>query len=80
VRAPSKDKCDNKKKKFYDELERAFDQFPKHHTKILLGEVNAKMEREDIFKPTTVTGSLHETDYDNGDKVVNFATSKNIVV
>jgi hypothetical protein len=35
---------------FYDELERVFDKFPKYHMKILLGDFNAKVDREDIFK------------------------------
>jgi hypothetical protein len=36
--------------------------------------------REDIFKPTIGSESLHETSIDNGVRVVNFATSKNLVV
>jgi hypothetical protein len=44
--------------------------------KLLLGNFNAKAGREDIFKPTTWDQSL----YDNGVRVVNFATSKNITV
>jgi endonuclease/exonuclease/phosphatase family metal-dependent hydrolase len=63
---------------FYDELERVFDKFPKYHMKILLGNFNAKVGREDIFKPTL--GSLHEISNDNGVRIVNFATSKNLIV
>jgi hypothetical protein len=37
---------------FYEELERIFDKCPKYHMKILLGDLNAKVGREDIFKPT----------------------------
>jgi hypothetical protein len=48
--------------------------------KILLGDFNAKVGREDIFKPTIGNGSLHETSNDNGVRVINFATSKNLVV
>jgi hypothetical protein len=48
--------------------------------KILLGDFNAKVGREDIFKPTIENGSLHETSNDNGVRIVNFATSKNLVV
>jgi hypothetical protein len=48
--------------------------------KILLGDLNAKVGREDIFKPTTGNESLHEISNDNGIRVVNFATSKNLVV
>jgi DNA repair ATPase RecN len=48
--------------------------------KILLGDFNAKLGREDIFKPTIGNESLHEDSNDNEVRVVNFATSKNIVV
>jgi hypothetical protein len=44
--------------------------------KILLGDFNAKVEREDIFEPTIGNESLHETSNDTGVRVVNFATSK----
>jgi CMP-2-keto-3-deoxyoctulosonic acid synthetase len=47
--------------------------------KILLGDFNAKAGREDIFKPTTGNESLHEIRNDNGVRVVNFATSKNLI-
>jgi hypothetical protein len=40
----------------------------------LLGDFSANVGREDIFKPTTA----HESD--NGARVINFATSKNLTV
>jgi hypothetical protein len=48
--------------------------------KMLLGDLNAKVGREDICKPTIGNESLHEISYDNGERVVNFATSKILVV
>jgi hypothetical protein len=36
---------------FYEELELVFEKFPKYHMNILL-DFNAKVGREDIFKPT----------------------------
>jgi hypothetical protein len=80
VHAPTEDKIDDVKDRFYKELERVFDKFPKYHTKSLLGNFIAKIGREDIFKPTIGNGSLHETSNDNGVRVVNFATSKNLIV
>jgi hypothetical protein len=50
-----------------------FHKFPKYHTKILLGDLNVKAIREDIFKPTIGNESLHEISNDNGVRVVNFA-------
>jgi hypothetical protein len=51
VHAPTKDKTDDVKDSFYEELERVFDKFPKYRIKILLGDFNAKVGREYIFKP-----------------------------
>ena len=47
---------------------------------MLLGDFNAKVERENIFKPTIRQESLHQDTNDNGVRLVNFATSKNLVV
>jgi hypothetical protein len=53
VHAPTEDKIDDVKDGFYEEMEGIFDQFPKYHMKILLGDFNVKVGREDMFKPTT---------------------------
>jgi len=50
------------------------------HMKILLGDFNAKVGRENIFKPTIENESLHQDSKNNGVRIVNFATSKNLVV
>jgi hypothetical protein len=48
--------------------------------KILLEDFNAEVSRADIFNPTIGNESLHEISNDNGVRVVNFATSKNLTV
>jgi len=48
--------------------------------KILLGDFNAKVGSENIFKHTVGNDSLHKDSNDNGVGMVNFATSKNLVV
>jgi hypothetical protein len=62
VHAPTEDKIDDVK----DNLQRVFDKFAKYHMKILLGDFNAKVGREDIFKPIIGHESLHEISNDNG--------------
>jgi hypothetical protein len=52
VHAPTENKIDDMKGSFYEELECVFDKSPKYHMKILLGDFNAKVGREEIFKPT----------------------------
>jgi hypothetical protein len=65
---------------FYEELEHTVNKFPRYHMKILLGDLNAKVGREYIFKPTMWNENLHEISNDNGVRVVNFATSKTFYV
>jgi ribosomal protein S17 len=51
-----------------------FQHFPKYR------DFNAKVGRENIFKPTTGNESLQRDSNDNGVRIVNFAKSKNLVV
>jgi len=48
--------------------------------KILSGDFNAKLGRENIFKPTIGNESLRQDNNDNGVRIVNFATSINLFV
>jgi hypothetical protein len=80
MHVPCEDKGDDVKDSFYEELGRVFDQFPRYSMKILLGDFNAKVDRENVFKLTIENKTLHENSNDNGIRAVNFATSKNLVV
>jgi hypothetical protein len=75
VHAPTQDKINDVKDSFYKEQERLFDKFPKYHTKILLGDFNAKVGREDIFKTTIWNERLNEISNDDGVRVLNFPQS-----
>jgi hypothetical protein len=48
--------------------------------KILLGDFNAKVKREDIFKPIIGNVSLHEASNDNRVRIVNFVILKSLIV
>jgi hypothetical protein len=76
VHDPIEDKTDDVKDTFYEELERIFDKIPKYHMKIMLGDLNAKVGREDIFKLTIGNESFHEINNDNGVRVVKILTVK----
>jgi exonuclease III len=80
VHAPTEDKIDDVEDRFYKELEHVFDKFLKYHMKILLGDFNAKVGREDIFKQTIWEYILHKISNDNGVRVINFSTPKNLIV
>jgi hypothetical protein len=65
VHAPCEDKGDDVKDRFYKELQHVFEQFSKNDIKILLRDFNAKVGRENIFKPTIRNESLHEISNDS---------------
>jgi len=68
------------KDSLYEELELLFEHFPTYHLKILLGHFNAKLGRENIFKPTIRNEKLHQNNTDNGVRRIKCATPKNLVV
>jgi hypothetical protein len=80
VHVPTKDKTDDTMVSFYEEAERVFDKFPKCYMDFFFRDFSAKVGRKDIFKPTTGNDSLHEISNENGVRVVNFATSRNLIV
>jgi hypothetical protein len=48
--------------------------------KILLGDFNARVGKEDVVRATVENESLHEISDDNEVRIVNFATSKNVII
>jgi len=66
------------KKTLFMGIQAGFQSFS-YHMKNLLGDFNAKVGREGIFKPRIWNDSLHQDSKDNGVKILNFAKSKNLV-
>jgi hypothetical protein len=54
------------KENFYKKLKRVFYKFPKKSICRFCMDFNAKVGREDIFKPSNGNASLHEISIDNG--------------
>jgi hypothetical protein len=77
VRALSEEKSDDSRDSFFFFLEQIFYTFPMFHMKILLGDFNAKLGRENIFKPTIGNESRHQVSNDIADRIANLVTLKN---
>jgi exonuclease III len=72
VHAPTEDKDDEEKDKFYLELETIYSRCPKHDIKMVLGDFNAKIGKEGNNYPYAGRNGLH--DESNG-KGVNWYSS-----
>jgi hypothetical protein len=78
VHASTEDKTDDTTDSCHNELERVIDKFLKH--RMSLGDFSDKVDIEGIFKPTTGNEHLHEINNNNGVRVANFVTSKNLII
>lgn len=78
--APTEDKADDIKEKFYDELETVVNSLPNHCSKMIVGDFNAKIGREHIYRPIIGPDSLHEISNDNGTRLIHFATSQELTI
>ena len=77
--APSEEKSDDSKDSFYKELKQVFHHISKYHIKTLL-DFNVKLGRENNFKLANGNESLYQNSNDNCVRIVNFTTSKYLVL
>jgi hypothetical protein len=73
VYAPTNEKTEEMKEDFYNLLEQTINQIPAN---IILGDFNAKVGKENIYKPTIGNESLHNETNNNGIKMIQFAICK----
>jgi hypothetical protein len=54
-----------------------YNQIPKNDIKIIIGDFNAKICKEQLFKPISGLHSKHEESSENGLRTFHFAAGKN---
>lgn len=80
VHAPTEDKADEEKEEFYQELTNAIRLIPSNDIKMVLGDMNAKVGKEEEFLGVIGKHSLHNATNDNGSRLIDFASSNSMVV
>jgi len=76
VYAPTEEKEENLKNEFYDDLENILDTTTNNCIKILIGDFNAKIGKEDMYRPTIRPNSLHDVSNDNGTRLIHLCLVK----
>jgi endonuclease/exonuclease/phosphatase family metal-dependent hydrolase len=77
---PTEEKVEYIKDDFYQTLEHISNALPQNDIKLIVGDFNAKIGKEEIYKGIIGRHSLHAISNDNGERVVDFAGSKNMVI
>ena len=67
VHAPTEEKTEEEKDKFYDELQKAYDRAPKHDIVMILGDLNANIGKEKAYESVTGKNTLHEVSNQDGE-------------
>ena len=80
VHSPHMGNDDDEKDAFYELLDREFRKCPKHDVKIVIGDFNAQVGQEEEFRPVIGRFSAHQRTNENGLRLIDFATSKNMAI
>lgn len=80
VHAPSEYKPQEESDDFYERLYFTLNALPQYRIKIVLGDLNAKVDKDAVFRPIIGSHSLHEATNDNGLRFINFEYENGPVV
>lgn len=78
--APTEEKEEDEKDKFYEVLEKIIEKIPIYDIKIVLGDFNAKVGRENMYKNVTGGNSKHLVSNENGVKLIQFAVENDMTI
>jgi hypothetical protein len=79
VHAPTEEKMEEEKDKFYDDQQKVYDRVPKHDIVMIL-DLNAKIGEEKAYERVTGKYTLPDASNQNGEMVCNFAIENNMTV
>ncbi|XP_008178936.1 craniofacial development protein 2-like [Acyrthosiphon pisum] len=78
--APTEEKTPEEKDEFYENLEQTLNEIPRNRIRIVLGDFNAKLGKENIFRSTIGNHSMHDITSENGLRLIDFASGGGLVV
>lgn len=73
--APTENKEEEVKNIFYEDLERLFDYLPNNFIKIIAGDLNAQVGKEQFLRPKIGQETWHPVSNDNGLRLDGFVVS-----
>lgn len=78
--APTEDSDEETKDNFYELLDQRLNSIPNYDMKIVLGDANAKIGKENMWKEIAGKESLHDETNENGVRLCSFAMANNLKI
>ena len=78
--APTEEKTDEEKEKFYEDLQTVYNKIPKHDIVAILGDLNAKIGKEDVYQNVAGKHTLRKTSNRNGNWVCEYTIANNMKI
>ncbi|XP_050502575.1 craniofacial development protein 2 isoform X2 [Diabrotica virgifera virgifera] len=80
VHCPTNEQEEDTKVAFYQDLERIYDSIPRNDIKMVIGDTNAKIGKEEEYIGVIGKHSLHRDTNENGQFLIDFAAGKNMII
>jgi hypothetical protein len=80
IHARTNDSEEKAKDQFYEQLQRAYAACPSHDVKLVMGDANAKHNRETLHHLTINKHSLHESTNEKGSRLVDYAAGRQMTI
>jgi hypothetical protein len=77
--APKEEKCDRQKDQFYEQLEKMYKKCSSYDTKIVVGDMKAKVGKETWARTVVGICDFHDESNDNGTHLTNYAVHQHMV-
>jgi endonuclease/exonuclease/phosphatase family metal-dependent hydrolase len=78
--APAEEEADEEKVKIYEVLQKVHNKIPKHDIVLIMGDLNAKIGKEDVYENVAGKHTLHETSKRNGACVCEYTIANNMKI
>ena len=80
MHAPTEEKYDEEKEKFCEDLQIVHNKTPKHDIVIILGDLNSKIGKRDVYQNVAGKHTFHETSIRNGEWACLYAIANNMKI
>jgi hypothetical protein len=80
VHAPTEEAEEEMQDRFYEKLVDVYDRAAEYDVNILVGNMNAKVGKDNIYRPTTGKESIHDVSNNNGMRLIDVTISRDMTI